>query len=164
MPASTRPLELSDEEIASLPADRLALTILNQFSEDGWQVHLYNYLNAWRNAGVDPADPKMRALTEACEWLQQKHPGISNGFISRLGLQVVNSGLPFLSAVKKLISDLHPSIASVSSQFLLGEFDLEAFAAMKQMKVRVRDGQLSGRGHRVQADAKFFRPNPRSAS
>ena len=35
--------------------------------------------------------------------------------------------------------DLHPSLERVRSQFLLGEYELAAFAAMRQVEIRVRE-------------------------
>ena len=159
-----RPLDLSDEEILALPIDRLGLEVLRQFAE-GTQVHTYNYLNSWKNAGVDGNGEVMRALAEACEWLRHSglvaEPGaIGYGFITRFGRQVLDRGLPFLGAVEKLGNvDLHPLIESVRTQFLLGEYELAAFAAMKQVEVRVRE--LGGYddadiGQRMMRDA--FKP------
>jgi uncharacterized protein (TIGR02391 family) len=35
--------------------------------------------------------------------------------------------------------DLHPRLQGVRSQFLLGEFELAAFAAMREVEIRVRE-------------------------
>lgn len=135
---------MGDDDILSLPIDRLGFEILRQF-DLGTQVHIYNYLNGWRNAGIDGNGEVMRALAEACEWLRQsgliaEPSGIGNGFITRLGLQVLDRGLPLLGAMAKLgRDDLHPLIESVRTQFLLGEYELAAFAAMRRVEVRVRE-------------------------
>lgn len=138
-----RPLDLTDQEIEALPGDRLGMEILRQF-ERGTEPHIYNYLNGWRNAGLAETSPTMRALCEACDWLQNRglvsdSNGIGRGFVTRLGRQVLERGTGFLGAVEKLGNDLHPRIESVRSQFLLGEYELAAFAAMKQVEVRVRE-------------------------
>jgi uncharacterized protein (TIGR02391 family) len=144
MPQYARPLDLSDDDILSLPIDRLGFEILRQFDQ-GTQVHIYNYLNSWRNAGVDSNGQVMRALAEACEWLHHsglvaEPSGIGDGFITRLGRQVLDRGLPHLGAVERLGRvGLHPRIETVRTQFLLGEYELAAFAAMKQVEVRVRE-------------------------
>ena len=144
MPQLQRPLDLTDDEIDALPVDRLALEILRQF-DGGAQIHIYNYLNSWRNAGVAEQSLQMRALAEACEWLRTsglvvEPSGIGTGFVTRLGRQVLDRGLPFLGAVNQLSKDdLHPLLSSIRSQFLLGEYELAAFAAMRQVEVRVRD-------------------------
>ena len=41
--------------------------------------------------------------------------------------------------MEQLSRDIHPSIESVRSQFLLGDPELAAFAAMRQVEVRVRE-------------------------
>ncbi len=138
-----RPLDLTDQEILALPIDRLGFEILRQFDR-GTQMHIYNYLNSWRNAGVDGNSAIMQAVAEACMWLCNsglvvEPAGIGRGFITRLGKQILDRDLPFLAAVKKLDdADLHPQIESVRTQFLLGEYELAAFAAMKQVEIRVR--------------------------
>lgn len=143
MPNLPRPLALTDAEIEALPIDRLGLEILRRFV-DGTQVHLYNYLNTWRNAGLGEGSATMRALSEACDWLRNQGlvsegNGVGVGFVTRLGYEVVERGLGFLGAVSKLGADLHPEISSTRSQFLLGEYEIAAFAAMRQVEVRVRE-------------------------
>lgn len=138
-----QPLDLTNHEIEALPVDRLGMEILRQFA-NGTEPHLYNYLNSWRNAGLDARSPTMHALSEACDWLRNRglvseSNGIDRGFITRLGHEVLERGIGFLGAVTKLNDDLHPRIASVRRQFLLGEYELAAFAAMKQVEVRVRE-------------------------
>jgi hypothetical protein len=45
-----------------------------------------------------------------------------------------------MRASARLDVDLHPSIAGrIGSQFLLGEYELAAFAAMRQVEIRVRE-------------------------
>ncbi len=138
-----RPLDLTDDEIEALPVDRLGMVVLRKFAE-GTEPHLYNYLNSWRNAGLDARSPTMHALCEACDWLRNsglvsESNGIDRGFITRLGRNVLERGLGFLGAVTTLGEDVHPRIAGVRSQFLLGEYELAAFAAMRQVEVRVRE-------------------------
>jgi hypothetical protein len=49
-------------------------------------------------------------------------------------------GLALVRADARLDVDLHPSIAArVRSQFLLGEYELAAFAALRQVEIRVRE-------------------------
>src|SRR4051812_34113559 len=105
-----RPLDLSDQEIVALPVDRLGFEILRAF-HSGTQVHTYNFLNAWRNASVDENGALMHALAEACDWLRQRGltvepPGISNGFITRLGQRALEAGLPYVGAITKLSENL----------------------------------------------------------
>jgi uncharacterized protein (TIGR02391 family) len=91
----------------------------------------------------------VRALAEAFDWLvlhgllSEDPPPSNNGhFITRKGQAVLDStaGLALLRAQERLNVDLHHSIAErVRSQFLLGEYELAAFAAMRQVEIRVRD-------------------------
>ena len=85
-------------------------------------MHIYNYLNSWRNAGVSENSDVMRALAEACEGLRAsglvaEASGIGNGFITRFGQEVLDRGLSFLGVVERLgRANLHPSIESVRTQ------------------------------------------------
>ena len=99
---------------------------------------------AGRNAGVAESSQTMHTLCEACDWLRNRGlvsdgNGIGRGFVTRLGHAVLTRGIGYLGAVDKLSDDLHPRIVSVRSQFLLGDYELAAFAAMKQVEVRVRE-------------------------
>lgn len=142
-------MDLSDQEILELPIDVLALRLLTQLAGDdqhGDTHNVGNALNMWRTAGSNSNGPVMRALVESYEWLSHKglignNPEGSpyGGFVTRLGHQVLAEGLALLGAVEKLSQQLHPDIASVRSQFLLGEYELAAFAAMRAVEIRVRD-------------------------
>lgn len=146
--STPRPADLSDSEILELPLDALAVRLLAHLANDrghGDTHHVGNALNAWRAAGVDPNGPVMRALTEGYTWLSHRgliadNPQGSpyNGFVTRLGRQVLAEGPRLLGAIERLSHDLHPDVAQVRSQFLLGEYELAAFAAMRAVEVRVR--------------------------
>lgn len=152
-----RPIALSDEEILDLPVDVLALQLLDHLASHGASGdthHVHNALNSWRAAGVNSNGPAMRALSEGYAWLD-KHALIAvnpqgspyNGFITRLGYRVLADGLRLVDATERLSADLHRDIASVRSQFLLGEYELAAFAAMRAVEIRVREA-----GHFTHAD------------
>lgn len=140
--AYPRQLELTNEEINALPVDRLGFEILKSF-DNGVQLHAHNYFVHWGHAGVSTKEDTGRALAEAFYWLLNQGLVVEgpqgDGFITRLGREVLERGLPILGAIGKLSRDLHPSIASVRSQFLLGDYELAAFAAMRQVEVRVRE-------------------------
>lgn len=144
-----RPVDLTDDEILELPLDVLAVRLLAGLAEDdthGDTNHVGNALNSWRAAGIEPNGPVMRALTEGYTWLAHRgligvNPEGSpySGFVTRLGYRVLADGLRLLGAIERLSNELHPDVARVRSQFLLGEYELAAFAAMRAVEVRVRD-------------------------
>jgi uncharacterized protein (TIGR02391 family) len=60
--------------------------------------------------------------------------------ISRLGSETLQYGVARLAAGERLGVALHPRLAErIQQQFLLGEFELAVFAAMKEVEVRVRE-------------------------
>ena len=63
-------------------------------------------------------------------------------FVTRLGNKVLQTGLETMRAAERLDVALHASLDRVKSQFLLGEYELAAFAAMREVEIRVRE--LSG--------------------
>jgi uncharacterized protein (TIGR02391 family) len=139
-----RPLDLSNEQLTSLPIDVLGVKILESLQSTP-SFTLHNVLNSWRHAGLDGNGPQMTALVEACEWLSRKGLVASNpqgspynGFITRLGYEVLDRGVSLLGAIESLGDGLHPAVQSVRSQFLLGEYELAAFAAMRSVEIRVR--------------------------
>ena len=91
----------------------------------------------------------LRGLVEALDWL--RHQGMlardpeQTGdffFITRLGHQVLAApdGLMLMRAQGRLDADLHPRIGErVRAQFLLGEYELAAFAALREVEIRVRE-------------------------
>jgi len=93
--------------------------------------------------------PVAQAWQEAYEWLI--HHGLLTADVtqsgdfwmpSRLGHEFARDqqGLARMRASARLDVDLHPSISGrVASQFLLGEYELAAFAAMRQVEIRVRE-------------------------
>ena len=159
-------------EALALPLDELAMRVLQHFAAGG-QVNRHNLtnLNAWPTHGAGPElEQMMRALAEAYDWLDRhglvaRDPasgGSEWGFVTRLGQQVLaeRRGLAALRAGRRLEVDLHPAIEQTARrQFLLGEYELAVFAALRQVEVRVRE--LSGAddsdiGMKLMADA--FKP------
>jgi uncharacterized protein (TIGR02391 family) len=60
--------------------------------------------------------------------------------VSRLGRETLKFGVARLAAAERLGVALHPRLAQrIQQQFLLGEFELAVFAAMKEVEVRVRE-------------------------
>jgi len=109
----------------------------------------------------------MQALAEAYDWLERhglvaRQPasgGSEWAFITRLGHRVLEeqSALAGIRAGQRLEVDLHPSIEQTARrQFLLGEFDLAVFAALREVEARVRllaDAGDSEIGMKLMADA-----------
>jgi len=137
--------QLSDEDIVALPLDRLAMVVLRHLAlTDEWNT--YNFRNAQRLRGRD--DLALRACAEAINWLLA-HGLISHGhptqdsaeamFLTRQGREAVLSGPARHLALQRLSTDLHPSLERVRSQFLIGEYELAAFAALREVEIRVRD-------------------------
>ena len=61
-------------------------------------------------------------------------------FLRRLGRETLEYEVARLAAAERLGVALHARIAQrVQQQFLLGEFELAVFAAMKEVEVRVRE-------------------------
>jgi len=102
---------------------------------------------------VTNAGSKSQCWAEVLNWLITKdlvaQPKPSSGdpgtiFVTRLGKTVLETGLESLRASERLDFDLHPKLLRVKSQFLLNEYELGAFAAMREVEIRVRE--LAGAG------------------
>ena len=145
----TYPMPVPPEDALGLPVDRLALRILRL---DAGSPNRYNFLNAakqnYAQNGLTNRDEIVLALAEAYDWLLlhglvADQPGGNTWmFVTRKGRQVLEAddGLALVQAGARLDVDLHSSIADrVRSQFLLGEYELAAFAALRQVEIRVRE-------------------------
>ncbi len=137
--------KLAEDDVLSLPIDRLALAVLRDWSETN-EWNLYNWLNAAKQSFSSRTDVLL-TLSEAENWLVAKgllargdpHQSSSEaGFVTRLGRRVLADGLEPLLATERLDVDLHPRLKKVRSQFLLGEYELAAFASMREVEIRVR--------------------------
>ncbi|HUV59752.1 MAG TPA: TIGR02391 family protein [Desulfatiglandales bacterium] len=141
-------LELSADEVQSLPIDRLGILVL-KYLVDTKEWNAYNFLNSGRNLNLP--EPTLRCWSEALNWLFSKNlvargtPGQSSSdaiFVTRLGSKVLEVGLETIRACERLDVELHHRLEQVKSQFLLGQFELADFAAMREVEIRVRE--LSG--------------------
>ena len=140
--------QLTSDEVQSLPIDRLGILVLRHLSETNeWNSH--NFLI--QGQGHQVPESVLGCWSEALNWLVSKNlvargiPGNSNAnsiFITRLGRKVLETGLEPIRASERLDVALHGRVKHVKSQFLLGEFELAAFAAMREVEIRVRE--LSG--------------------
>jgi uncharacterized protein (TIGR02391 family) len=140
---------LDEQLILSLPVDELGLAVLRDFADTS-QWSDYNYVNDARNASY--REPVMHALSEAIGWLKAR--GLlatdvldrgSAAFVTRLGQTVLDEGPARLYVIDSLQDGLHPLVVrEARPQFLLENYELGVFAAMKAVEIRVRS--LSGFG------------------
>jgi uncharacterized protein (TIGR02391 family) len=147
-PSTYQLFSLSSGEIHSLPIDRLGILVLNHLDKNNvWNS--YNFLNQAEQNRVHEND--IKCLAEALNWLISKNlvargvPGQSSSdsiFVTRLGKNILETGLETVQAVERLDVALHSRLEQIKSQFLIGEYELGAFAAMREVEIRVRE--LSG--------------------
>jgi hypothetical protein len=137
----------SREDTIELPIDALALLVLEDYvAGNGWSWQ--NWMPGSEQHGT-ARDPEIGlVLSEAWSWLMThglvvRDPSQSSSDayqVSRLGRQALKYGLARLPAAERLGVALHPRLAQrIQQQFLLGEFELAVFAAMKEVEVRVRE-------------------------
>ena len=141
-----KPFDLDPEEVLSLPPDELAISILRDVVEnDEWNEH--NWLLKAAQGGYAGRSDVLQALAEAWSWLRRKGliahtPGQTDSFaifVTRPGLLVLREGIERLRASELLDVDLHSRLRQkVRPQFLMGEFELAAFSAMREVEIRVR--------------------------
>lgn len=137
----------SREETIQLPISALALLVLRDYDQtSGWNWQ--NWMRESEQYGT-ARDPDINlALSEAWSWLigrslvvrdsSQSSPDSVK--VSRLGRETLEFGIARLAAGERLGVALHPRLAQrIEQQFLLGEFELAVFAAMKEVEVRVRE-------------------------
>ena len=145
----------SAEEIVELPTDDLALRLLRLIVNEG-QGHLLTrsaVANQSYWADEIPGGVSrefVEAMAEAWDWLvlnrlvaMELGEGSINGhgYITRRGTEIAGAedGLALVRAEKLVDLDLHPLIATrIRRQFLLGEYELAALAAMREVEIRVR--------------------------
>jgi uncharacterized protein (TIGR02391 family) len=149
-------LPISPGEILELPRDEVAMRLLRHFAASGTQINRHNLANppSWQEmASVAAGNPEMLVrVQEAWDWLvvhglitRDPRQGGDWGVVTDIGHQVAREpkGKARTLAIQRLGVDLHPRLAArVRPQFLLGDYEIAAFAAMKEIEVRVRE--LSG--------------------
>jgi uncharacterized protein (TIGR02391 family) len=143
-------LPVEVDKALNWPVEKVALELLSGFGRAGSQER-YNFLNAARHAygnnNVGNVDEILKALAEAYDWLSNQGlvaVGVAgrDSFVTRRGhvILAVNDGLALVHAQARLGVDLHPRIAEkVRAQFFLGEYELAAFAAQREVEIRVRE-------------------------
>jgi uncharacterized protein (TIGR02391 family) len=138
-------IQLTEAEIQELPIDRLALLVLKHCAGGEWNSH--NLLNSLQHAGFGRT--ALFCVSEALNWLiahglvARDKPGQSTSaqsmFITRAGESVLADGIDGAVAAARLTMTLHARLDRVRSQFLMGEYELAAFAAMREVEIRVRE-------------------------
>jgi uncharacterized protein (TIGR02391 family) len=142
----TQLIQLTEVEIQELPIDQLALLVLKH-CEQGSEWNSHNFLNNLHHSGVSPT--ALFCLSEALNWLitqglvARDKPGQSTSaqsmFVTRAGKRVLAEGIDGVVAAVRLNVALHGRLARVRTQFLIGEYELAAFAAMREVEIRVRE-------------------------
>jgi uncharacterized protein (TIGR02391 family) len=140
----TQLTQLTDAQIQQLPLDRLALLVLEHVDAHEWNTH--SFLIGAQERGTRGA--ALDCLSEAMNWLiaqglvARDKPGQSSPqsiFVTRTGKRVLSEGIAGVMAAARLNVDLHKRLARVRTQFLVGEYELAAFAAMREVEIRVRE-------------------------
>ncbi|PWR14863.1 TIGR02391 family protein [Micromonospora sicca] len=144
----------SVEEALNLPVDRLALVLLKRFAASTGGLFLRNSMiqgakQAYAANRVSDYAEALRALGEAFDWLRahgllaaDPEQSSEQCYITRRGREVLDAsdGPALVHAEQRLNVDLHPRIAAtVRTQFLLGEYELAAFATLREVEIRVRE-------------------------
>lgn len=141
---------LSNGEITQLPVDRLALLVL----DDALRVSTWNWRN-WALGFAQDRPPEgladaQNAIAEAWGWLMAKTLISTKGrggsydfhdfHVTRAGHEALARGIAYVRAVIRLDVELvEPLEQKVRPQFLLGDFELAAFAAMREVEIAVRE-------------------------
>ena len=144
---------LDVDKALNWPIAQVAIHLLRGFKRGG-ATSRYNFkintTQAYQQNGIRGKDltELTNVLLEAFDWLILHGlltEGTQNGewpFVSRKGLAVLQQPDPiaYVTAEARLNIDLHPLIARrVQNQFLLGEYELGALAAMREVEIRVRE-------------------------
>jgi hypothetical protein len=135
----------SREETLALPINALALLILKNYqSKRGWNWR--NWMKESEHYGT-ARDPEINAALAEVGVADDTRPrgtgcdprGTPDAYrISRLGEQTLKDGGARLVAAERLGVSLHNRIAQqVEEQFLLGQYDLAVFAALREVEIRV---------------------------
>jgi uncharacterized protein (TIGR02391 family) len=139
---------LTADEIAEMPIDRLALVVLAHAKSTGvWNWR--NWILEWQErAGARDGDAATAAVAEAWGWLLTRAlvgPGPQSNYdlhgvnITRAGEAAIERGLAYVKATMRLDLELVPVLEQkVRPQFLLGDYELAALAAMREVEIAVR--------------------------
>ncbi|GLY53584.1 TIGR02391 family protein [Lentzea sp. NBRC 102530] len=150
---------LRPAEALALPIDELAMLVLedivrsNHWNE--WNV-LNSYVNDSAGLGYGNDPEARKAIAEAMGWLRSQgmiarspeQTADAAIIVTRWGGEALKKSVAEVLAVNRIQSNLHPQLEQkVRRQFLLGEYEMAIFVAMKAIEVRVR--HLAGYGNEV---------------
>lgn len=152
-------LKLDAKTIADLPIEELALFVLRDLiQEREWNEYSYG-VKYTQSEEFRYAAGIQRIMAEAISWLRAhgmvaRDPGQSSPdaiFVTRYGHQAASLSLNEVHSFERIRDDLHPLLISkVRKQFLLGEYEMAVFVAMKAVEIRVR--KLGGYSDEVTGD------------
>ena len=142
-------LKVKSETIVSLPIETIAFMILeNYFLSKSWNKHNW-FLAAKNNYGNGDA---FLDLAEGWSWLISKGMLVTHSTqsstdayeLSRTGKKALeHKSFEHIIAAEKIDLILHPTLRNkVRPVFLLGDYEIASFKAMKEVEVKVR--KLSG--------------------
>jgi len=140
-------IALDADAVKSLPVDELSIAVLRDLiASQEWNE--WNYINAaTQSPNFQRDEGAQRAISEALTWLRShaliaRTPGKTTPeaiFVTREGHDIAKRGLAYARSRHRLQEGLHPQVERVARpQFLLGQYELAVFAAMKAVEVRVR--------------------------
>ncbi len=145
------------DEVVKLPTPVLGMRLLKYFvvARASGHVPLFHATNIWNAgswAGHDMGSDRqafLRAMAEAWAWLESEaliaHGPSGTGypyFVTKRGEELAKEVDPIrrIADEARLAAGLHPLIeARVRQQFLLREYELAAFAALREVEIRVRE-------------------------
>ncbi len=123
------------------------MLVLEAFGPNGWNVDSF-FKGAAQSHTVFNQPGVAERIADAWSWLEahaliSPNPAQSTSpnarRVTQAGREALQHGLTRLKAGQRLDVDLHPSLAwTIRRQFLLGEFELAAFAALREVEIRVR--------------------------
>lgn len=130
-----------------MPDDALAMLVLEAFGPSGWNVDSF-FKGCQQSQQVYSRPGVAGRIADAWAWLEAHaligpHPEQSSSANARrmtqAGREALANGLGKLRAGRRLDVDLHPLLRyGPRRQFLMGEFELAAFAALREVEIRVR--------------------------
>jgi uncharacterized protein (TIGR02391 family) len=141
-------------EAGELPLEALALRLLAHIASKQQGAHQRPlYVNRdvlEKHVGNADMFRYQRAMQEGWDWLRTsgllsladpKQQGSDFAFVTRMGEAALeDGGSARLAAQRRLGVDMHPLITGrVRQQFVLGEYELAAIAALREVEIRVRE-------------------------